>query len=82
MAITNMKLMDVLEAQIEEIQSLSQYPIDHRDFIMRKADVTAKLAEQVIANSKVILEAELLATSTSPIVDKEVHEDVREEETL
>lgn len=68
MAITNMKLMDVLEAQIEEIQELSmEVPIDHRDFIMRKADVTAKLAKQVIDNSKVVLEADKLAGWTVKI---------------
>ena len=68
MAITNMKLMDVLEDQIKEIQELSmEYPIDHRDFIMRKADVTAKLAKQVIDNSKVVLEADKLSGWTVKI---------------
>ncbi len=71
---TNMTLQDVLGEQIRELQSLNMsVPMEQREFVLRKADVTAKVAKQLIDNTKCIIQADKMSGWTAR-VDKAVGE--------
>ena len=71
---TNMTLQDVLGEQIRELQSLNMsVPMEQRDFVLKKADTTARVAKQFIDNTKCIIEADKMSGWTAR-VDKVVGE--------